>query len=310
MFPAMGAGWGSVVAVSALAVGGGAVAGVIALDPSGARTEASVVKVIDGDTIDVRYDARTHRVRLLNIDTPERGGPGRDGECLADVATSFVRARLAKGDTVQLEWDEEHHDRYRRELRGVYDDEGLVNAAVVRAGLAVPMYVAPNQRYRAEVEDAHLEAARDEVGLFDPDQGCTLPARQERMERAVVGDDPAAAYAQARALQKVLGDPRSFAARQVSPRELRDLLRRLKVVVSDSRPRPAPRTPTSATPAPAPDPAPAPAPQPTPQPAPQSTTAPPQAPVAPRPGNAAPCRSYAPGGKTFTYIDCDTKLPL
>lgn len=29
-----------------------------------------------------------------------------------------------------------------------------------------------------------------------------------------------------------------------------------------------------------------------------------------RPKNAAPCRKYAPGGKTFTYIDCTTKQPL
>lgn len=29
-----------------------------------------------------------------------------------------------------------------------------------------------------------------------------------------------------------------------------------------------------------------------------------------RPGNAAPCRRYAPGGKSFIYIDCVTKQPI
>jgi len=52
---------------------------------SGAPAEASapgfsrpcrVVDVIDGDTVDVLCGDREERVRLLNVDTPERGQPG------------------------------------------------------------------------------------------------------------------------------------------------------------------------------------------------------------------------------------------
>ncbi|QYH19566.1 hypothetical protein JKI95_11185 [Corynebacterium aquatimens] len=37
----------------------------------------TVEKIVDGDTIDIRRDGETTRVRLLNIDTPEQG------ECLS-----------------------------------------------------------------------------------------------------------------------------------------------------------------------------------------------------------------------------------
>ena len=36
-----------------------------------------VVRVLDGDTIDVRVDGTTERVRILGVDAPERGGSDR-----------------------------------------------------------------------------------------------------------------------------------------------------------------------------------------------------------------------------------------
>lgn len=58
-------------------------------------------------------------------------------------------------------------------------------------------------------------------------------------------------------------------------------------------------------PAPKPTPAPKPAPAPAPKPDNSSAGAPGK-----RPNNAAPCRKYAPGGKSFVYIDCVTKQPI
>jgi endonuclease YncB( thermonuclease family) len=37
-----------------------------------ARDAASVVKVVDGDTLDVRLNGRTESVRLIGVDTPEK----------------------------------------------------------------------------------------------------------------------------------------------------------------------------------------------------------------------------------------------
>ena len=70
--------------------------------------------MIDGDTIDVRYDGRTHRVRLLNIDTPETKDPNEVVECLGPEATEKLESLLNEGDQVRLEYDVERKFREAR----------------------------------------------------------------------------------------------------------------------------------------------------------------------------------------------------
>ena len=75
-----------------------------------------VVHVVDGDTIDVRLDGgSTERVRVIGIDTPERG------DCQAAEATGATRA-LADGKRVRLVGDgtQDTRDRYGRLLAYVW----------------------------------------------------------------------------------------------------------------------------------------------------------------------------------------------
>src|SRR4051794_17790781 len=85
----------TVVAAAVVVAGGGVVH---AATSSG--TTATVVKVVDGDTIDVRYDGDTHRVRLLNIDTPETVDPEKPVQCLGPEASDYVKDRLPVGSQV------------------------------------------------------------------------------------------------------------------------------------------------------------------------------------------------------------------
>ncbi len=98
---------------------------------------ARVLHVIDGDTIDVRVNGYRERVRLLKVDTPERGCP------LFDTATAFVRERVS-GKQVVLnfpsgtpEWDV-----YGRLLAEVQFQRGGrvldLGSELLDAGLAVP----------------------------------------------------------------------------------------------------------------------------------------------------------------------------
>ena len=64
------------------------VAAVIANSDENAQS-AVVGRVIDGDTIDVEYDGDTHRVRLLNVDTPETVDPDEPVQCLGRRRRSF-----------------------------------------------------------------------------------------------------------------------------------------------------------------------------------------------------------------------------
>ena len=136
---------------------------------------ATVVRVVDGDTIVVRRDGREETVRLLNIDTPETKHPNKAVQCLGPEATEALETILRPGDDVVLRYDLERTDRYGRTLAGVFEDEVLVNAEIARQGLGVPVVFEPNRRFYPEVLAAWNEAEGEQAGLHQPDLACSLP---------------------------------------------------------------------------------------------------------------------------------------
>lgn len=150
----------------------------------GGSVAASVVKIVDGDTLDVRYADSVHRIRMLNVDAPESKDPNRPVECLGQAATDFLAAQLPVGTSVTLEFDEDLLDPYDRELAGVVKDGVLVNAEIARSGLGVPVYFSPNDRFLDAVESAHEEARTKAVGLYDVNAACSIPAQLLQLQTA------------------------------------------------------------------------------------------------------------------------------
>src|SRR5215218_3443954 len=95
-----------IVALLVLLVGIGA--GWIALraDADDPDRRGLVVGIVDGDTLDVRVLATRERVRVLGIDTPERGS------CVSRQATAET-SRLALGRLVKLQQDSSQPERDR-----------------------------------------------------------------------------------------------------------------------------------------------------------------------------------------------------
>ncbi len=90
----------------------------------------TVLRVVDGDTLVVRRDGRKERVRLLYINTPERG---RDG---FEDAARALRSLVDRGE-IRLAFEAEksgRRDRYGRILAYVISDGRNVNVEMVRAG--------------------------------------------------------------------------------------------------------------------------------------------------------------------------------
>lgn len=168
----------AVVAAAVIVAGGGVVHAT-----AGGSTTATVAKVVDGDTIDVRYDGDTHRIRLLNVNTPETVDPDKPVECLGPEASEYLTGRLPVGTEVRLEHDEETEDGYGRELAAVFLGDNLVAADIARQGLGVAMSVAPNTRFLPPVEQAQAEARRAGRGLYSPDADCTVPAQVTALEQ-------------------------------------------------------------------------------------------------------------------------------
>lgn len=79
-------------------------------------TTAEVLRVVDGDTVDIRDDVRGRlRIRVLGIDTPETKKPGTPVECWGPEATSFAESNLV-GQRVAVVIDptQDRTDRYGR----------------------------------------------------------------------------------------------------------------------------------------------------------------------------------------------------
>ena len=122
-----------------------------------------VTAVVDGDTIDTRLDGgRKERVRLIGIDTPERG------DCFFAQASARTRA-LALGRRVVLRGDatQDTRDRYGRLL--AYVDVGGstdLGRALLRGGHAkVYVYDRPFQRV-APYRTAEAAAKKTPAGLW------------------------------------------------------------------------------------------------------------------------------------------------
>src|SRR4051812_26925844 len=134
----------------------------------GARSEATVVRVVDGDTIQVRLArGAIERVRYIGVDTPESVKPNTPVQCFAKAASAFNR-RLVAGRKVTLVRDVEERDRYGRLLAYVYrrPDGLFVNEELVRRGYARPLTIPPDVRFSAQFVRLADEARRAARGLW------------------------------------------------------------------------------------------------------------------------------------------------
>jgi micrococcal nuclease len=188
------------VLVAGMVLGGAAV--VHAVWPEDDR-HGTVVRVVDGDTLVATVAGEDLTIRLLNIDTPETKHPELPVQCSGPEASAFLTRRLPAGTEIELEYDEEHTDRYGRTLAGVFEADSLISAEIAQEGLGVPVVFEPNRRFYDQVVDASEKAQLREAGLFDRSQDCTLPATIDSLQAQVeqvpesVDGDPASALASA-----------------------------------------------------------------------------------------------------------------
>jgi len=129
---------------------------------------ATVERVVDGDTIIVRASGRRERVRLIGIDTPESVKPNTPVQCFAVEASNRTKVLLPAGTPVRLVGDVEARDRYKRLLPYVYRarDDLFVNLALAREGYAVPYTFPPNVAHTSEFVAAAAEAREAHRGLW------------------------------------------------------------------------------------------------------------------------------------------------
>ena len=136
---------------------------VIDVVPAGPET-ARVLRVVDGDTIEVTLRGETRRVRLLLVDTPEvHGGE----ECYGPEASAYVSSLLPEGAELRLERDVTDADRFSRLLRYVYLADGrMLNELLVEGGYATVYRFPSDVRHEQRLRDAEERAREAGAGLW------------------------------------------------------------------------------------------------------------------------------------------------
>jgi micrococcal nuclease len=115
-----------------------------------------VQTIKDGDTIVL---SNGEEVRYVGIDTPEESEP-YFGE-----AKEFNR-KMVEGKRISLEYDQETKDKYFRILAYVWVDSLLVNAELIKQGLAWVYSFRPNLRYRDYFVSLQKEAREKKIGVW------------------------------------------------------------------------------------------------------------------------------------------------
>jgi micrococcal nuclease len=126
------------------------------------RASATVARIGDGDTLDLRGGAR---VRLVQVDAPELG----QNECYAREAHRELERLAPPGARIALEADPglDDRDRYGRLLRYVHRAELNVTVELVRRGAAAPYFRGGDEGiHAADLLDAVGDARRERRGMW------------------------------------------------------------------------------------------------------------------------------------------------
>src|SRR3954454_7950734 len=128
-------------------------------DDGPASTPARVVRVVDGDTVEIEFDGEREDLRLIGVDTPETVKPDSPVECVGAQASAFTHREL-DGREVTVVFGVERRDRYGRLLGYLRLEGRLFNAELVSRGLARTLTIPPNDRFAPLFERLELVAGR------------------------------------------------------------------------------------------------------------------------------------------------------
>lgn len=117
-----------------------------------------VERVIDGDTIEVRFNNTLQNVRLLGINTPEKNKP------YYMEAKNFLIETI-QNKSVLLNYDSVDIDKYGRKLRYVTISGRIVNLDIVQLGLATT-FMLDNLKYKDKFLRSEEYARKNELGLW------------------------------------------------------------------------------------------------------------------------------------------------
>ncbi len=118
---------------------------------------ARVIRILDGDTMEVLYDEHPVKIRLAHIDSPEKRRSQPFGK-----AAKQALSNLCFGQVVMVQGQK--YDRYKRLIAVVVNDKNqVINQEMIKQGMAWHF-----KKYSSDPVYAQLEitARKNKVGLW------------------------------------------------------------------------------------------------------------------------------------------------
>ena len=120
------------------------------------RKEADVIKVIDGDTLEINASGEIEKIRLLDVNTPEKE------EFYYDEARDFLNKTIY-GKNILIEGGE--RDRYGRLLGYVFYNGNFINEQILTNGYG-HYFSYQDTIYTNELKEAEEHARRNGLGIW------------------------------------------------------------------------------------------------------------------------------------------------
>lgn len=134
------------------------------------KHQATLVKVVDGDTITVSVNGKSETIRIIGIDTPEVVDPRKTVECFGKEASEFAKRTLQDNKILFLESDptQGERDKYQRYLRYVWIDGGKTDFGklMIDGGYASEYTYSLPYKYQQLYKQAEKAARESKKGLW------------------------------------------------------------------------------------------------------------------------------------------------
>lgn len=162
------------------------------------REEVTLSKCVDGDTAKFIINNKEETVRFLAVDTPETKHPTKGEEPYGKEASDYTCNRLKEGNKIELEYDDNSTktDKYNRYLAWVFVDDNLLQAELVKNGLAEVAYLYGDYKYTDLLKDYEQTAIATKVGIhsdtdtssYTKDKEASSKKKSKKQEKSTEND--------------------------------------------------------------------------------------------------------------------------
>lgn len=162
------------------------------------REEVTLSKCVDGDTAKFIINNKEETVRFLAVDTPETKHPTKGEEPYGKEASDYTCNRLKEGNKIELEYDDNSTktDKYNRYLAWIFVDDNLLQAELVKNGLAEVAYLYGDYKYTDLLKDYEQTAIATKVGMhsdtdtssYTKDKEVSSKKKRKKQEKSTEND--------------------------------------------------------------------------------------------------------------------------